>query len=88
MLAPPVAEIAVVLAVVIAIAIAIATLELVVAITKLTFGADFVGVRGSIGKAGWPKGRVGVQRTRRMCPRYLRKPWRPKWVLVVGMECC
>lgn len=42
-LAPPVVEVAVVLAVVIA--IAIATLELVVALTKLTFGADVVGVR-------------------------------------------
>lgn len=58
------------------IAIAIAKLVLVIAGTKLRFGADVVDARGSIGRVGWRKVRVRMRRRRSMCRRYLRRPWR------------
>ena len=73
-------------AVVIAIVTVIGRLVLAVAVRKLTFGADVVDVRGSIGRVGWRKVRVRVQRTRSMCRRCLRRPWRLRWILV-GLSC-
>ena len=80
MLAQAVVGIAVVVAT--AVAIAIAKLVLVIAERKLRFGADVVDVRGSIGRVGWRKVRVRVRRTRSMYRRYLKRPWRSKWVRV------
>ena len=80
MLAQAVVGIAVVVAT--ATAIVIAKLVLVIAERKLRFGADVVDVRGSIGRVGWRKVRVRVRRTRSMYRRYLKRPWRSKWVRV------
>lgn len=69
-------------AVVIAIVTVIARLVLVIVVRKLRSGADVVDGRGSIGRVGWRKVRVRVQRTRSMCRRCLRKPLRSRWIPV------
>lgn len=66
--------------------VAIANVGLVIAAAKLTFDVDAVVVRGSIGRVGWRKVRVRVRRTRRMCRKYLRRPWWSMWALM-GFLC-
>lgn len=66
------------------IAIAKSVLVIAVAVARSTFGGDVVDVRGSIGRVGWRRARVGVRRMRMrsMCRRCLRRPWWSKWVLM------
>lgn len=61
-------------AAVIVVVTVIVMLALVIAVRRLTFGADVVDVRGSIGRVGSRKVRVKVQRRRSMCRRCLRRP--------------
>ena len=67
-------------AVEIAVAALVVKQVLAIGTAKSRFGVDFVsvivGVRESIGRAGWRKVRAGVLRTSRVCRKHSKRPYR------------